>query len=79
LKYPQKVADDPEFLTVRQVADKLLITPSAVRAAMTEGRLPFTITYGLKIVHRADLDDYINRTRGPDGDKPRGRPPKKKP
>ena len=46
------------------------------RDAMDDGRLPFAVAYGRKLVARADLDAYAARAR-PDGVKRVGRPPKR--
>ncbi len=63
------------YLTVQEVARELQVSDGAVRTAILEGRLPSTIAFGRKIVSRADLDAYKQRTR-PEGEKPKGRPHK---
>ncbi len=64
-------ADD--LLTVQQVAKMLNITEGAIRTALSENRLPFTEKYGRKLIARADVLAYQQRTRI-SGDKPKGRP-----
>lgn len=64
-----------EYLTAKEAANELQITLSALHAALQEGRLSFTVAYGRKVIARADLEAYRQRTR-PDGEKPKGRPRK---
>lgn len=63
-----------DYLTVPEAAKELAVGVSAVHTALSESRLPFTLMYGRKLISRADLDTYKQRTR-PGGEKPRGRPP----
>ena len=65
--------DDPNLLTVPQAATYLGVAQPTVRIAIAEGRLPYVVSYGRKLVSRTDLDEYVARTR-PHGVKPRGRP-----
>ena len=61
------------MLTTSEAAWELGILPATVHRAIREGRLPFTVKYGRKLISRSDLEAYKRRTR-PDGEKPRGRP-----
>ncbi len=63
------------LLTAREAAQELGIHTGTVHKAFQENRLPFVALYGRKLISRADLDDYKQRTR-PDGEKPKGRPRK---
>lgn len=63
------------YLTVQEVARELQVSDGAIRAAVSEGRLPSTVAFGRKLISRSDLDDYKQRTR-PNGEKPKGRPRK---
>ena len=64
-----------EMLNVTQAASELEVSEAAIRRAILDNRLPFQWQEGRKVVTRADLDAYKQRTR-PDGEKPRGRPRK---
>ena len=68
-------AENPDLLTIAKVAQELSITPQSVHGALNQGRLPFITLYGRKLISRADLEAYKQRTR-PEGEKPRGRPRK---
>lgn len=67
------LVENENLLTAPEVCGELGISRGAVHNAMTEGRLPFIVMYGRKLISRADLDTYKRRTR-PNGEKPRGRP-----
>jgi len=62
-----------EYLTVQDAAAALGITEVSVRSALNRSRLPFVEKYGRKLIARADLDAYRQRTQ-PDGVKKVGRP-----
>lgn len=62
-------------MRVVEAAKYLGVTPGAIREAITEDRLGFVEQYGIKLLHKDDLDAYKLKTR-PDGVKPRGRPRK---
>ncbi len=61
------------LLTAREAAAELGVHVSTVHNAFQESRLPFVPLYGRKLISRADLETYKQRTR-PDGEKPKGRP-----
>jgi len=61
------------FLTVREAADALGVSESAVRNATLEGRLPSVQRFGRKLIDAAALEEYRQRTQ-PAGVPPRGRP-----
>ena len=63
------------LLTAREAAQELDVHTGTVHNAFQEGRLPFVALYGRKLIRRADLDAYKQRTR-PGGEKPKGRPRK---
>ena len=65
--------DTENLLTVQQAARLLGVDDNAVRIATKEGRLPYTHALGRKVIHRADLESYRQRTQ-PGGAKSRGRP-----
>lgn len=67
--------DTENFLTVREAAAALGVSESAVRNAMLEGRLSSAVALGKKVIARADLAAYQQRTQQ-GGVKPRGRPKK---
>lgn len=64
------------FLTVKDAAVKIGVSESAIRNATLEGRLPFTRMYGRKLIAPDDLEAYRQRAH-PEGEKLKGRPPKK--
>ena len=64
-----------DYLTIQEAATELQVSDAAIRAAILEGRLPHVEKYGRKLISRADLDAYRQRTR-PSGEKPKGRPRK---
>ena len=63
------------LLTAREAAAELGVHVGTVHNAFQESRLPFVALYGRKLISRADLEAYKQRTR-PDGEKPKGRPHK---
>jgi len=63
------------LLTVKEAAEHLGVSESAVRNATLEGRLPFVRLYGRKLIDRQELEAYRERTQ-PSGVPVRGRPPK---
>ena len=65
--------EEQEYLTIPEAMKELDAASQTIHTAMTEGRLPFIVKYGRRLVSRADLEAYKQRTR-PDGEKPRGRP-----
>lgn len=67
--------EDETFLTVREAAEKIGVTESAIRNATLDGRLAFVRRYGRKLISLADLAAYQQRTQ-PGGTKPKGRPRK---
>lgn len=67
----------PEFLTVQEAAAELEVSDATIRGAILEGRLPYVLMYKRKLIPRADLEAYRERTRPGGGEKPRGRPRKK--
>lgn len=64
------------LLTVQQAAAELGVTDGAVRLALSQGRLSSVEKFGRKLIERADLDAYRQRTQ-PDGVKKVGRPRKR--
>lgn len=68
--------EEPEYFTVPEAMRELDAAAQTIHTAITEGRLPFVVKYGRKLVSPADLAVYKQRTR-PNGEKPRGRPRKK--
>ena len=63
------------LLTAREAAQELGVHVGTVHNAFQESRLPFVALYGRKLISRADLEAYKQRTR-PGGEKPKGRPRK---
>ncbi len=63
------------LLTAREAAEELGVHVGTVHNAFQDNRLPFVALYGRKLIRRADLEAYKQRTR-PDGVKPLGRPRK---
>ena len=63
------------LLTVQQVAAELGVTDGAIRLALSQGRLSSVEKFGRKLIERADMDAYRQRTQ-PDGVKKAGRPRK---
>ena len=68
-----KPIENPDYLTIPQVAEELGVKPPTVHGALNKGRLPFVMLYGRKLISRADMNAYKLRTR-PGGEKPKGRP-----
>jgi excisionase family DNA binding protein len=64
------------FVTIKEAAEMLEVTRSAIEQAIWGGKLPSQTVFGKIVIDRADLEAYRARTR-PDGVKPRGRPKKK--
>jgi excisionase family DNA binding protein len=65
--------EEKDMLTVQEVAGVLGIHQNSVYQAIQEGRLPVQEIFGRKVVNRADVEAYQQRTRI-DGEKPKGRP-----
>lgn len=63
------------LLTAREAAAELGVHVGTIHNAFQDNRLPFVPMYGRKLIRRADLDVYRQRTR-PNGVKPVGRPRK---
>lgn len=59
--------------TVREAAERIGVTESAIRNATLQGRLAFLVRYGRKLIAEEDLQDYQRRTQ-PAGKKSSGRP-----
>lgn len=70
---PSSQPEEDELLTVPEVAKDLTVTAPTVYTAMREGRLPYVIKYGKRLITPAAVAEYKARTR-PTGEKPRGRP-----
>ena len=60
------------LLTAREAAAEMGVHIDTAHNAFQEDRLPFVALYGRKLISRADLDAYKQRTR-PGGEKPKGR------
>ena len=55
----------PELLTIGEAADYLRMSPSWVRKATADGRLP-VVKLGARVVYRrVDLADYVERLARP--------------
>jgi len=67
--------DTEHLLTVKEAAERIGVSESAVRNATLEGRLPFVVKFGRKLIEQDALAAYQARTQR-DGIKPRGRPSK---
>jgi excisionase family DNA binding protein len=67
--------DTENLLTVREAAERLGVSESAVRNATLDGRLPCVSRFGRKLILTEDLEAYRRRTQ-PGGVKLRGRPPR---
>ena len=65
--------DTETLFTVREAAAKIGVSESAVRNATLEGRLPFVVKFGRKLIEQDSLAAYQARTQ-PRGIKSRGRP-----
>ncbi len=65
--------DTETLLTVREAAAKIGVSESAIRNATLEGRLPFVMKFGRKLIPQDALTAYRRRTQ-PAGIKSRGRP-----
>ena len=64
------------MLTVQEAAAELGTVAQTIYNALNEGRLPFEVRYGRKLISQSAVEEYRQRTR-PDGEKPTGRPKKK--
>jgi len=64
------------LLTVREAAARIGVSESAIRNATLEGRLPFVVKFGRKLIEQDVLAAYQLRTQ-PDGVKPSGGRPRK--
>ena len=67
--------EEQDYLTIPEAMKELDASASSIHAAIRECRLPHVVKYGRKLISRADLDAYKQRTR-PGGEKPKGRPKK---
>lgn len=65
--------DTDALLTVHEAAEKIGVSDSAIRNATLEGRLPFVVKFGRKLIEQDALIEYQRRTQ-PDGQKSKGRP-----
>ena len=65
--------DTEALFTVREAAGKIGVSESAIRNATLEGRLPFVVKFGRKLIEQDALAAYKARTQ-PRGVKSRGRP-----
>lgn len=65
--------DTDALLTVHEAAEKIGVSDSAIRNATLDGRLPFVVKFGRKLIERDALIEYQRRTQ-PDGQKSKGRP-----
>lgn len=65
------------YMTVAEAATSLGVHPATMRNATQEGRIPYVRLYGRILIAPDDVEAYRERTRGPEGDVPRGRPRKK--
>ena len=65
--------DTETLLTVKEAAQLLGVSESAIRNATLEGRLLCVTKFGRKLVSREALSEYKERTQ-PGGIKLRGRP-----
>lgn len=61
--------------TVMEAAEALGVSESAIRNATLQGRLPFVMKWGRKLISTEALEAYKARTQ-PDGVKLKGRPNK---
>jgi len=64
---------EEEYLTVKETATLIGVSPSSIWQAIRENRLPCV----RKLVIREDVEAYRQRTQ-PDGVKSKGRPRKKR-
>lgn len=67
--------DTNELLTAEEAARIMGIKVTSVRTAMQEGRLPFVLLFGRRLIQHSDMQTYQERAH-PKGIKPRGRPRK---
>ena len=65
--------DTEKLFTVQEAAIRIGVSQSAIRNATLQGRLPFLMKFGRKLIEQEALAAYQLRTQ-PDGIKPRGRP-----
>lgn len=63
-----------EYMTVEDAAKSLGVTISAVKNAISDGRLASQKVLGRRVVTAVDVEEYRARTQ-PGGEKPKGRPP----
>lgn len=73
-RYDERV-NDHQYLTVQEACRELGLAETTVRTTLSEGRLPFVVKFGRKLIDRTDLDNYRQRTQ-PSGVKKSGRPRK---
>lgn len=65
--------DTESLMTVREAAEKIGVSENAIRNATLDGRLPFIIKFGRKLITQEAFNEYRIRTQ-PEGVKLRGRP-----
>ena len=62
---PDPAPSPPELLTISEAADYLRMSPSSVRKATADGRLP-VVQLGARVVYRrVDLAEYVERLARP--------------
>lgn len=67
--------DTEALFTVREAAAKVGVSESAIRNATLQGRLPFVVKFGRKLIEQEAMMTYQRRTQ-PGGIKSKGRPQK---
>lgn len=65
--------DTESLMTVREAAEKIGVSENAIRNATLDGRLPFIIKFGRKLITQEAFNEYRIRTQ-PEGVKLKGRP-----
>ncbi len=68
--------DTETLLTVKEAAQRIGVSESAIRNATLDGRLAYVVKFGRKLIEKGALDEYQVRTQ-PEGVKLRGRPSRK--
>jgi excisionase family DNA binding protein len=67
--------DEEQYLTVQDAAKELGLAETTIRTSLSKGRLPHRMLFGRKLIARADMETYRQRTQ-PSGEKRIGRPKK---
>jgi hypothetical protein len=62
-----------DYMSVKDAALSLCVSPGALRLAIHEERIPSELVFGRRVIKRSDVEEYRQRTQ-PDGQPVKHRP-----